>query len=539
MPPLFTETVYDDLNPTAAPTAREQWGIMVIATAGKVLSGTDRKEGGKDVNGISPHKYAGQCTIGALAIYIHWQYDEYDQRRNSHVKPTFFTRAIAEMNTKLGREAGVQPIDWFDDSTLRQTRLCSSGESNTIVPPSHAVARAGFVVYKWVGRLFSSKVMHYARSAQTRILEQELGCPAADVKRIGHWVVKTCDVVYLCKTPAKLLRGSAQGEPYIVPRLSIRPPEDLQRIIFPWLDEPNLAAALDHERHVAPDGRTMSKDTAAHLLGLRKLRSFLLLHLAEVYRHAPESPLFVELPLFRNEGGTEALAWICDEYPTLIKEALSLVKKDPQVLKHAADQKEAKLRRDVATQLQETQYHAAVERRADREGIKADVKMHMDMHTDSIDTKLDAVLKALTGGPFSGRSSSSAEAASTSGPLAGVVQPTPGASITIPSTLAGADGVEAPSLLNNVVYPNKLWLVYRPKDMAAYKTIQEIVDDWEAERLIGNEKLPPLSMIDELFPQFETEMRVVVNYYKVKNNLVPPSPPRSTRSSQEAVVKES
>ncbi|SCZ91272.1 BZ3500_MvSof-1268-A1-R1_Chr1-2g01300 [Microbotryum saponariae] len=242
------------------------------------------------------------------------------------------------------------------------------------------------------------------------------------------------------------------------------------------------------------------------------------------------------------------------------------------------DDPEAKLRQDFATQMQETQYHAAVERRADREEIKADIKMYMD----SIDSKLDAVLKALAGGPFPGTSSSSAGAASTSGPSAGVVQPTPGASSTMPSTPFGANGAQAPSasqeyrlpppdafrrdvsgraisvpeimelargpsgsfdwrkLLNNVVSPPKLWLVYRPKDMAAYKTIQEIVDDWEAERLVGkNEKAPPLSMLDELFPQFETERRVVENYYKIKNNIVPPSPPRSTRSSQEAAVKES
>jgi hypothetical protein len=133
-------------------------------------------------------------------------------------------------------------------------------------------------VYKAYGRAFratgirSSKVTHINRVTAVQDIDaQNVG--DNQQRRIGRWkgdVMKECYLNTFPKQAMRALAGFYPDSPgsYYIPRASITPPEDLQRLVFPEVDR-WLAAFED---------RTVQEDMAgANFLELMKFLRVVLL----------------------------------------------------------------------------------------------------------------------------------------------------------------------------------------------------------------------------------------------------------------------
>lgn len=114
----------------------------------------------------------------------------------------------------------------------------------------------------------------------------------------GNWDPKTQESRYSSKMPTPALRviaGYEQGERYFLPRSRVEPPQSLQKMIFPFIEEEfeNVHAATED------DGK--ERPTAMCTLRLwLKLRIIILQDAAELWVLYParkDHPLF-RLPVF-------------------------------------------------------------------------------------------------------------------------------------------------------------------------------------------------------------------------------------------------
>ncbi|KAL0141726.1 hypothetical protein V8B55DRAFT_1434402 [Mucor lusitanicus] len=89
--------------------------------------------------------------------------------------------------------------------------------------------------------IYSSKKTHSGRHSAT-IEAESLGVCIDEIKRGGGWKdhLGRLETFYLGKLPWQFARGLAGflGKPYYLPRKNaVKPPLELQRMVFPWIED--------------------------------------------------------------------------------------------------------------------------------------------------------------------------------------------------------------------------------------------------------------------------------------------------------------
>lgn len=88
--------------------------------------------------------------------------------------------------------------------------------------------------------IFTTRVTHGGRHSGAMEAET-LGVPIDVIKRGGNWKDRLgrLETHYLGKLPTQFAKGIAGfwDEPFNLPRNSINPPLDLQRLVFPWIED--------------------------------------------------------------------------------------------------------------------------------------------------------------------------------------------------------------------------------------------------------------------------------------------------------------
>ncbi|KAN0139095.1 hypothetical protein V8E53_003097, partial [Lactarius tabidus] len=138
-----------------------------------------------DYNFVLPHREPLRCSIGALAILLHFVFDQ------------------------EGLVAKTPGWDWSCPSTWRMIRLMFGKTATTIK---------------------SKKKLHLARCTMPTVLE-EMGVTMDEIDGIGHWASNTRREVYAAKIPKSAvvaLAGFYVGEAYHVPWAGVPVPDKLQ-----------------------------------------------------------------------------------------------------------------------------------------------------------------------------------------------------------------------------------------------------------------------------------------------------------------------
>ncbi|SGZ00215.1 BQ5605_C034g11332 [Microbotryum silenes-dioicae] len=513
------------------PEAATQRGMTVFQVSSKHLHNA-RKEGGKDVNGMVLHKWSALYPIGALMVYSHWQYDSFTafesdetteqgprKKKKADTKATFFTRARESEAASYKSEGELlREIAWFDPATIRLVVSNSSLSCSPLsIIPVELISFLG--TPRQIRFLFGIK-SNVALAPDARTIGEcwtsSKWPPASSRQRPGimldstspgfsrKWVVDptkssdsdnamTCAAIYMDPMPSPgvlALAGFKRDEPYVVPRLRIQAPEHLRRLVFPCLCEPNLASAIaDTETHTALDGRQLDEATWRHLKLLFDVRSYLIVHLAGLYQRIPSIPLFINLPLFNTGHRDEREAF-----------------ERPDLLAHVYDEDERRYRQHMESRFAQML---------------------------NIQSKLCEEFQA-----FSARPEPVAEQPrARRGPVSSTTQTGP--NYRLPGTDAfhqrltpteirklgdtPAGDFDWRIFLEKVDVPKKLWPLYKPHQIGDYKSVEQMVLDWTAVHTVDHghselsEQLPPLSLLDEVLPQFDSEVTVVHKWIAQKS----------------------
>lgn len=87
---------------------------------------------------------------------------------------------------------------------------------------------------------FSARLTHAGRHAGTKEAFK-LGLPINDIQHLGRWVMSQMMSFYAPKNPIKgayfMSHFNGTDEPYILDRDLVVPPPELQRLVFPWLED--------------------------------------------------------------------------------------------------------------------------------------------------------------------------------------------------------------------------------------------------------------------------------------------------------------
>ena len=117
---------------------------------------------------------------------------------------------------------------------------------------------------------------------------------------LGNWDPKTQDARYSCKLPIKAIRvlaGFDDDELHFSPRVVCEPPEELQQMIWPWIEE-ELELVFDAIRRDGKERRT----AVCVLRFWICLRTIILQDAAAMFVLHPERcdhPVF-RLPVFKS-----------------------------------------------------------------------------------------------------------------------------------------------------------------------------------------------------------------------------------------------
>ncbi|GJJ71587.1 hypothetical protein EMPS_03937 [Entomortierella parvispora] len=88
--------------------------------------------------------------------------------------------------------------------------------------------------------VFSARLTHAGRHAGTKEAFK-LGLPIQDIQHLGRWVMSQMMSFYAPKNPIKgayyMAHFNGTDEPYILARDLAVPPAELQRLVFPWLED--------------------------------------------------------------------------------------------------------------------------------------------------------------------------------------------------------------------------------------------------------------------------------------------------------------
>ncbi|KDE06145.1 hypothetical protein MVLG_03560 [Microbotryum lychnidis-dioicae p1A1 Lamole] len=457
------------------PEAATQRGMTVFQVSSKHLHNA-RKEGGKDVNGMVLHKWSALYPIGALMVYSHWQYDSFTafesdetteqgprEKKKADTKATFFTHA---------RES--EAASYKSEGELLHLFLFGIKSNVALAPDARTI-----------GECWTSSKWPPASSRQRPGIMLDSTSPGFSRK----WVVDptkssdsdnamTCAAIYMDPMPSPgvlALAGFKRDEPYVVPRLRIQAPEHLRRLVFPCLCEPNLASAIaDTETHTALDGRQLDEATWRHLKLLFDVRSYL-----------------------------------------IVREAFER----PDLLPHVYDEDERRYRQHMESrfaQMLNIQSKLCEEFQA------------FSARPEPVAEQPRARPAGAGAGPTASSPGSGAASTTQTGPNYRLPGPdafhqrlTPTEIRKLGDTPAG--DFDWRIFLEKADVPKKLWPLYKPHQIGDYKSVEQMVLDWTAVHTVDHghsepsEQLPPLSLLDEVLPQFDSEVTVVHKWIAQKS----------------------
>lgn len=122
-----------------------------------------------------------------------------------------------------------------DDSDTEESENLNAME----VPISKA-SHARFMMRAFIsaGIFVKNKVTHVPRSSAAKMADMA-GVPESQIRRMGLWNSDTMTNSYLDSLPRQFMRvmaGFNSDTSYYLPRAVEEPPEELKRLVFPWVD---------------------------------------------------------------------------------------------------------------------------------------------------------------------------------------------------------------------------------------------------------------------------------------------------------------
>lgn len=249
--------------------------IMVCQIAtGKTVYAGNSKQYGRALR----HRKAEMCSVGAFGFYLLYRFHCSGEMDDGN-RPDFASNE-----------------DWFD------IKILASAKDNKVSIKSRTYTDALSKVFK-VLRIVSSAIGHFGRKNGPLRLEFEEIAPEI-INCLGMWDPNTQQKAYSAKIPTKALRvmaGFQDADSYFVPRTNVVPPENLQKMIFPFIEEEmeRLVHLFDHS-----NGKKDEKATAMGTLKLWKdLREVILQDAAAmiVEDGKRKDHLLFRMPVFQSE----------------------------------------------------------------------------------------------------------------------------------------------------------------------------------------------------------------------------------------------
>ncbi|SDA02405.1 BZ3501_MvSof-1269-A2-R1_Chr12-3g03580 [Microbotryum saponariae] len=262
------------------PTALERPDHPPIKTLYIVAdSGKTNKEGRLDYKPVARHFDPRICNVGAVAFYM-WFRDEYTGGLPyAHLAAT---HSCIRSPTRVSRHS------WC----LIGGRLARLAEIG------HNVAVSTFLKECDV---HSSHTTHLSRIAGAQ-MSAERGANEADTKALGGWSDGTFRSVYQRGDPTTSFialagfNGKFPERYYVARDIEADVPDDLQRLIFPWVE----AALAEFEERFEADELCQDKALVGHLKLLQWFRLVILQDAAFLIQAFPDAPIF-QASLFQSD----------------------------------------------------------------------------------------------------------------------------------------------------------------------------------------------------------------------------------------------
>ncbi|KZS99892.1 uncharacterized protein LAESUDRAFT_667384, partial [Laetiporus sulphureus 93-53] len=239
--------------------------ISDYTTADGRRSGLGRFE--PDYNFVLPHRDPLHCSIGALAILLHYIFDR--EKILEQVGGWNWSRASTWQKVQsylsfqvpllFGRKVG---------------ELCSADAMQKM-----------YKMFLLPTSIKSAKKMHLARRTLPGIME-DMGVNMDEIDGVGHWTGNTR------REAVTALAGFYVGEQYDVPWVTVDVPQDLQSQIFPFVEEA-LISMDAHEK--------INHGTVNFLELLQQLRPFFWRAMGAIHEAFPESVLFKRMEVLQSE----------------------------------------------------------------------------------------------------------------------------------------------------------------------------------------------------------------------------------------------
>ncbi|KAH8981783.1 hypothetical protein EDB86DRAFT_2769787, partial [Lactarius hatsudake] len=232
-----------------------------------------------DYNFVLPHREPLRCSIGALAILLHFVFDQ------------------------EGLCAKIPGWDWSCPSTWRKVhgvlqRVTLMFGKTVGNPCSPDTLRKMYKTFLGATTIKSNKKLHLARRTMPTVLE-EMGVTMDEIDGIGHWASNTR------REAVVALAGFYVGEAYHVPWAQIPVPGRLQTALFPFVE--NALANLKA-------GSRVNQGVVNFLELLQQLRPFFWRVCGAIHERFPECSLFRRMKVFTCPGAKEFL----DAWPGLV-----------------------------------------------------------------------------------------------------------------------------------------------------------------------------------------------------------------------------
>ncbi|GEQ70446.1 hypothetical protein JCM33374_g4123 [Metschnikowia sp. JCM 33374] len=250
-------------------------------TIGKTINAGSRF----GLSGVSRHKDVTMCLVSALALSLWYRFD-YD--------------------TQYGPLTGANALDFLDVDDWYTAKLLfaaskgstgknapNSTEKHAAISTSHANTLAT-AFFDSIG-FKSIKKTHAGRKNQAENADA-FGVPLAQIRRAGRWDLDVLEERYTSCFAHAFIHFSAgfrEDEQYYIAR-DIPVPEELQRMIFPWLEEVSEQVENRSKSEKARDG------TVPDFLDLlQKFRSIVIQDLALLVDIVPQS-IYCKHPITRT-----------------------------------------------------------------------------------------------------------------------------------------------------------------------------------------------------------------------------------------------
>ncbi|KDE03615.1 hypothetical protein MVLG_05910 [Microbotryum lychnidis-dioicae p1A1 Lamole] len=255
--------------------------LYIVADSGKT-----NKEGRLDYKPVARHFDPRICNVGAVAFYM-WFRDAH----TGGLPYGSFEPDFSKGSSKYGYR------EWYN-VPLFPSAFSGDAQLQLISYSGHNVAVSTFLKECDV---HSSHTTHLSRIAGAQ-MSAERGANEADTKALGGWSDGTFRSVYQHGDPTTSFialagfNGKFPERYYVARDIEADVPDDLQRLIFPWVE----AALAEFEERFEADELCQDKALVDHLKLLQWFRLVILQDAAFLISAYPDAPIF-QAPLFQSD----------------------------------------------------------------------------------------------------------------------------------------------------------------------------------------------------------------------------------------------